>query len=771
MSRFQRGLSGEEWTISEYEIDKDKMRFQEAILTLGNGYLGSRGILEEGYEEGYAGTYIAGIYDKSGGQSFAIVNIPNPLLAEIYVDGKKLCMDEMEVVEHRRILDMKRAVLLRRTIFAMGDRRYEYQSRRFFSLKNMHLGAVSFSLKALDSDAEVVVRCSIDGTVHNGMHAVGGPRKHYAVTQALDLGDGVSYLEAKTNDLGQVIGIATAGGMKSAQHTSDLETRSHIDEHSIASESSFSAKKGVRYDFEGYISIYTSRETESEIRTACLDSIEAARDRGVSRLLRDHVTAWERRWESSDIEIDGDWPLQKALRFDIYHLLAIAPPRDIDVSIPAKALSGEWYQGHVFWDTEIYMLPFFIHTQPQLAKAFLMYRYRRLQQAKNCALNQNYKGALWPWESAESGEDETPESWVNFDGTVLPVYNSKREHHIASDVIYAIYRYYQATGDEDFMLHYGAEMVFETARFWASRVVPDEKSRSYEIREVIGPNEFQVCVDNNSYTNALARWMLRYAAGLFDRLQKKTHSQEGQAVAERIGLTVEEVDTWREIAEGLVFLIGPDGLIEEFEGYFQRKNIIIRGQDEHGMPVWPTEVALADVKETQLIKQGDVVLLLYLLSDEFSLDTKRVNFEYYEPRTTHMSSLSITPYAILANELGYGEKAYRYLHHTTETDLENIHRNTERGVHAAELGGAWQIVIHGFAGLRVKDEVLIINPVLYESWQSMRFRTWFRGRQIEFTISDGQAEASMVKGRKPVDIEIRGQRKVLEPGQTVTAKR
>jgi kojibiose phosphorylase len=320
------------------------------------------------------------------------------------------------------------------------------------------------------------------------------------------------------------------------------------------------------------------------------------------------------------------------------------------------------------------------------------------------------------------------------------------------------------------MLHHGSEMIFETARFWESRVTYNEERKAYEIKLVIGPNEFQEGVDNNSYTNGLTRWMLRYAVELYDWLQK-THPDELGAIVEKIGLTAKEVGTWEEIANQLVLLMSPDGLIEEFEGYFQRENVIISGWDEHGMPAWPTEVALADVKETQLIKQGDVVLLLYLLSDEFSLETKRVNFEYYEPRTTHMSSLSIPPYAILANELGYREKAYRYLHHATESDLENIHRNTERGVHAAELGGAWQIAIHGFAGLKVRDGVLSLNPALHESWQSMRFRTWFRGKQVEFAISQDKTEASMVKGKDPVDIEIYGTRQLLNPGQTVTAKR
>jgi kojibiose phosphorylase len=268
----------------------------------------------------------------------------------------------------------------------------------------------------------------------------------------------------------------------------------------------------------------------------------------------------------------------------------------------------------------------------------------------------------------------------------------------------------------------------------------------------------------------MTRWALRYACELYDGLRKR-HPGRLSAICDKMGLTAEEVDVWREIAERIVFLMGSDGLIEEFEGYFDRRDVTISEWDEHGMPVWPSDVVLADVKETQLIKQADVILLLYLLAEEFSLDTKRVNFDYYEPRTTHMSSLSITSYAILATELGDREKAYRYLHHAASSDLENIHGNTDLGIHAAELGGAWQIAVRGFAGVRVRDGVLSVNPALPQSWESMRLRIWFRGGLIELAMSGESTQATLVRGEEAVDVEIYGQRKVLEPGRIVTVKR
>jgi Trehalose and maltose hydrolases (possible phosphorylases) len=572
----------ENWVVSEHCIDRENLRFQETIFTLGNGYLGARGILEEGYVEGYAGTYIAGVYDRDKGQSFELVNAPNPLSVEIYVNGKKLSMNDMEVIEHHRALDMRKAVLVRHTVFRYAGERYEYESMRFFSLRDMHTGVLTFSFKSLDGDAHVVVRCAIDGATRNEVQAMGSPIKHYIVTHTLDCGNSVLYLESKTNDLGIVIGMASG-----YEVVTDVAVKSCVDGKSAAREFSFNARKGKRYKFNEYISIYTSLDVGDSVKAACLNEVETAREYGIPRLLKRHTRAWNKRWQYSDISIEGDSSAQKALRFDMYHLLIAAPPRDIDVSIAAKALSGEWYKGHIFWDTEIYALPFFIYTQPGVAREFLIYRYRRLNHARDRARAQSYKGALWPWESAASGGDETPQTWVNFDGTVIPVCTPEREHHIAGDVIYGVFLYYQVTGDEDFMLRYGAEMIFETARFWASRVVYDKQSGQYGIGEVIGPNEFQECVNNNSYTNALARWTLRYASELYHYFDKR-HPKELETMARKIGLTDREVDTWKEIAEKIVFLARPDGLIEEFEGYFGRKDVTINEWDENGMPIWPS---------------------------------------------------------------------------------------------------------------------------------------------------------------------------------------
>jgi kojibiose phosphorylase len=404
----------------------------------------------------------------------------------------------------------------------------------------------------------------------------------------------------------------------------------------------------------------------------------------------------------------------------------------------------------------------------------LMYRYRRLDAARENAVHLGYAGALWPWESAASGVDETPDWWVNFDGSKIPVYNKEREHHIAGDVIYALANYHRVTHDEKFMRLYGAEMVFETARFWASRVTLDDDTGMYEIREVIGPNEFQESVDNNAYTNFLARWTLEYAVDLYARAEQEEDEAWGEVIAS-IDLGDAEVETWREVAAKIVFNKGIEGLIEEFDGYFQHEDVVIQEWDEHGMPRWPEEVELEEVKETQLIKQADVVLLLSLFPGAFSDRDKRVNLDYYEPRTTHKSSLSPPSYATLAAQLGEIERAYKYCPPSVFVDLKDVHHNTEKGMHAAAIGGAWQMVVHGFAGIRVEEDGLCISPRLPDDWNRVKLRLWYRDVLLGCSLSSRRVEVTVMEDRRSdgdgVELVIFGEKHFPSRGETVVAER
>jgi kojibiose phosphorylase len=301
------------------------------------------------------------------------------------------------------------------------------------------------------------------------------------------------------------------------------------------------------------------------------------------------------------------------------------------------------------------------------------------------------------------------------------------------------------------MLDYGAELIFETARFWASRVSYNKKLSLYEVKEVTGPDEYHKGVDNNSYTNYLARWNLLYAAELYNKFLEM-HPNRLKKLSKKMDLSQNEVEKWRDIGNKLMFLIGKNGLIEEFQGYLGKRNDIIEQWDGKGMPIYSKDEE--ELKHTQLVKQADVILLLHLFPNDFTADIKKMNFDYYDARTTHLSSLSPCIYAILATELNDIDKAYKYFRYAVNGDLKDYFGNTELGMHAASLGGIWQLVINGFAGVRVKGDILSINPRLPRNWQSLEFKLIWRGNNISFRVSGDKVEIFLSSRNKKIKLPM-----------------
>ncbi|MHA1644219.1 MAG: glycoside hydrolase family 65 protein [Candidatus Freyarchaeota archaeon] len=743
---------GEDWSVAEDGLEKERLPCLETLFTVGNGYVCVRGVLEEGFYGCYPGTYIAGIYDKNTSISWELVNAPNPLGLEIRVDGVALDIDTLGVASHTRSLDLRGAVLWRSTVFVDDEgNRYEYVSRRFFSLVDLHLGVMVVEFRSFDRNCTVTLRKFTDGDTENRVQPSGRPVRHYTVERR-SVRDASSYLEARTLDLGLRIGVAV--GVESED---DVKFKKTTERDRVVHECVFHAEKGRRYRFAFYFAVHTSKETP-DVQKACFNSLKTAVERGWRRLLSSHRRAWEERWRTCDIYVD-DGEVRRALRFNVYHLLISAPPVDMDVSVGAKALTGEWYKGHVFWDAEVYVLPFFIYTQPRIARNLLMYRYRRLDQAREKAKRYGHRGAFWPWESALSGSDVTPKKWINIDGTIIPVYTGEREIHICGAIVYAVWNYYTVTGDLDFMLEAGCEMVFETARFWASRVTPNADGK-YEVKHVIGPNEFQESVDNNAYTNFIASFTLRLGNRLYRWLAVE-HPKTLRRISEKISLSRSEAEEWLEIAENIVFPTGENGLLEEFENYFELRDVTVSEWDDKGKPLWPRDVKLSEVRGTQLVKQADVVMLFHLFPDEFPREQQRVNLEYYANKTVHKSSLSPPSYALAYLNVDMKEEAYRYFQLSLYTDLKNIYGNTQKGIHTATLGGTWQIVVHGFAGVRAKADCLSVNPRLPRKINHIKLRVWYRKTLVEIEVKEGSIRANVVKGKGGVTMELRGVRYTL----------
>jgi kojibiose phosphorylase len=488
---------------------------------------------------------------------------------------------------------------------------------------------------------------------------------------------------------------------------------------------SWEARPGQTARLDRAVVLVTSRDL-ADPPAAAAKRLAGAGALGIRDLVQAHVEAWDRRWQAADVRVEGDPSAQRALRFAGYHLISAANPEDDRVSVGARGLTGEAYRGHVFWDTEIYMLPFYVHTDPPSARALLMYRYHTLDAARRKARVLGYRGALYAWESADTGDEVTPPTAVMPDGRVVPVLTGEQEQHISADVAYAVWQYWRATGDDAFMLAAGVDILVETARFWASRARIEGDGRAH-IRGVIGPDEYHENVDDNAYTNVMAGWNLDRAADAVGIVQR---TREWPRVGARLGLTEHEPDDWRRVAAALVTGFDPDtGLFEQFAGYFSLEDIDVTA---HRRCATPIDVCLGRerIQRSQVIKQADVVALSALLWDEWPRAVHEANFRYYEPRTAHGSSLSPAIYALVAARLGMGAMARDYFHQAGAIDLGNGMSHAAGGVHMAAQGGLWQAAVFGAAGVRSSEEGLVLEPHLLAGWAEMGVPIQWRGRSI-----------------------------------------
>ncbi len=461
------------------------------------------------------------------------------------------------------------------------------------------------------------------------------------------------------------------------------------------------------------VTVFTSRDVANPANAAC-DRLSIAREPGFPALVQAHVEAWLQKWEAAEVRIVGDEQAQRALRFASYHLIAAVNPTDEHVSIGARGLTGEAYRGHVFWDTEIYMLPFYVFTDPPAARALLMYRYHTLDGARRKAKAHGYEGALYAWESADTGDEASPRTVVTPDGRVVTILTGEWEHHISADIAYAVWQYWRVTGDDAFMLAAGAEILLETARFWASRARVDGDGCAH-IRQVIGPDEYHEVVDDNAYTNTMAIFNLERAADTVATLQRDQVA-DWQRLSARLGLTEKEPQMWRALAGKLVTGFDPaTKLFEQFAGYFRLEEVDVAAQRGRAMPI-DAYLGPERLRRSKAIKQADVVALSALLWDKWPVAVHQANFRYYEPRTAHGSSLSPALHALVAARLGDGALAQAYFRQAAEIDLANNMGNAAGGVHMAALGGLWQAAVFGAAGLQARENGIGVDPHLLPGW-------------------------------------------------------
>lgn len=686
------------WILAEQGFTLAREHEVESLFAIGNGYVGSRGSLAEGSALSAPATFVAGIFDSDASSVPALTPTADWTRLSITIDGCPLRLDRGHNLEHRRILDMRQGMFWR-------EWRYEDYAGRITRLRMLRFASLA--------DRHLLGQCA---------------------TITLENFSGKIVIDATlTGPIVQITGTGTTVAMAVADRVTTTSDRWAPSTELIESRQGLELREGETYRFDRIVALHTSRDSADPRDVARTHAERAIKN--VAAVIDEHRDAWLARWRACDFRVLGDPAAQRALRFAIYHLLSAANPQDDRVSIGARGLSGSAYKGHVFWDTDIFMLPFFIFTYPEAARAFVMYRYHTLAAARAKAARLGYQGAFYAWESAASGEDVTPLFAVAPDGQAVRILTGEREQHISADVAFGVWNYWQATSDDRFLINAGAEILIETARFWTSRVERGDDDR-YHIRGVIGPDEYHENVDDNAYTNGLAQWNLEIAAEIA-KLMSERWPKPWQTLSRRLGIEPGESHCWRDTARNLY--TGFDertGLFEQFRGYFELEDIDLTAFASRTAPM---DVLLGRerIRQSQVIKQADVVMLIHLLWDRIPAEVRKANFEYYEPRCAHGSSLSPAIHALVAARLRNVAMAERYFRQAAEIDLADTLGNAAGGIHAGTLGGLWQAAVFGFAGLSFCGERPEHHAKLPCNWGGLSFRFQWHGQWHELSLPEG----------------------------------
>ncbi|MCA0453721.1 MAG: beta-phosphoglucomutase [Chloroflexi bacterium] len=724
------------WQIEEFPFHPERLNHYETLFTIGNGYLATRGSFEEAYKGGISTTMVHGIFDHAEGALVPeLVNAPNWLPINITIDGTPFQLINQNdstlkpkngaVVGYRRILMLDKGILRREVLFrAESGSIVRLVFERFASLHDEHLMVQRLEITAVDGNPQIEIKSSIDSDVSN----VG--IKHWGDIQA-EAGSSYTSVSAKTIQSGY--GIAMASTLRATSNKANVEFTTRNGQPSANTH--FQLQQEDSIEFLKLTSVYTSRDGDNPLQSAVAKLGEAA-SATYESLVTPHINEWATYWKTSDVQIEGDEGSQLAVRFTQYHILIAAPRHDDDVSIGAKTLSGTGYKGHVFWDTELFILPPLSLGQPKLARNLLMYRYHRLAGARNKAKANGYEGAMYPWESTDTGEETTP-SWGDPqpDGSRIRIWTGDSEQHISTDIAYGILQYWRYSGDNNFLQQYGAEIVLDTAVFWGSRV--EWKNERYELSQQIGPDEYHENIDNSVFTNRMTVWHLEQALALLEWL-KTNAPADAERLTTQLDLTPKRLDHWRDVIAKMYIPFDEDKQIHvQFPGFFDLEYIPVPHYEPRTMSV---QAILGHHRsiQTQVIKQADVVMMTALLGDELaSKDVLMNNWNTYYPRTDHGSSLSPAIHAWVAARLGLDDLAYYLFEHAAEIDLKDNKGNVKDGIHGAASGGLWQALVFGFCGLHITpDGNVAVAPRLPKHWKQVSFTIYFKGKEQEFTITN-----------------------------------
>ncbi|MGF7396814.1 glycosyl hydrolase family 65 protein [Thermoanaerobacterium thermosaccharolyticum] len=741
----------EEWKIRENAFDINMNYRNETIFSLGNGYFGMRGTFEEGYtgpdDTTFNATYINGFYEvydikyTEGGYGFpsygeAMVNVADSKIIKLFIDNEPFDILKGNLILYERVLDMKEGFTERKLLWETETgKRIEIIVRRLISFKRQHLGVIVFLFKPINFSGNVKLISEIDGNINYRNES-----EDVRVGSNMQ-GKVMETLESQVDSyLGWIMQSTKRSKLKyvcSFNH--EIKTKNQFKfvnyryEDKVGIEFNIDARKGETFELTKYISYYTSREcAEDCIIDEALKEVENAKRIGVDIIFKEQSDYLNEFWADADVVIDGDISLQQGIRYNEFQLLQSVSKNDI-TNICAKGLTGEGYEGHYFWDSDIYIMPFFLYTKPEIAKNFVMFRYNLLDAARKRAKELGYKGALYPWRTIDG-----PECSSYFPAGTA-------QYHINSDIVLSIKKYVEATLDYDFLFKYGAEVVFETARLWISigSYIP-LKNNKFCINCVTGPDEYTALVDNNAYTNYMAQMNLEYAYFVAKEMIKKA-PDDYKRISEKISLSDDELEEWNIAAQNMYLPYSAElNIIPQDDSFLYKEKLNVKDLESE-KPLLLHRHYL-NIYRYQICKQPDVLLLMYLRRELFSIDEIKRNYDYYEPITTHDSSLSPAIFSILANEVGYYEKAYDYFMMTARMDLDDYNGNVKDGIHTACMAGAWSAIINGFGGMMTYPDGLHFMPNIPVGWRLLSYNVKYKNCKLHVDITQDKISFLLIDG-------------------------
>ncbi len=724
------------WIIRDSSLNQQTLLKNETIFALANGYIGVRGNFEEGYQESIRGAYINGCFDTEkicydekfhGFPEYkqAIVNIQDFQTVYLRADDEMFSIFSGKVLHYERLLDMKNGVCSRRIKWeSPNGKRLQINITRMVSLTVKELFTIDFHVTPLNFSGELrfVSECNADVTNYSdGEDPRISSRKDKSLKLVgADYIDEIAYIETETAHSGIRMGTSFC-------HT--LSGRSHV-QYEISGEtsrvtSSVQVKMGEEVRFVKYVHCVMSQYAEAAKKTAFALS---RRDVGIIDSLYDDQRGFlDKRWRIADVNIDSDDDSDVSLRYGIYQLICHSAQNN--GSIPAKGLTGEGYAGHYFWDTEIFIQPFFALTDAASAKKLLQFRYHCLEEAKhNARLLGHKEGAAYPWRTISGSECST-----FFPGGAA-------QYHINADIVYALASYCQTTGDKAFLLSEGAEIVFETARLWME--LGHFYKDSFRIDTVTGPDEYTCLVNNNYYTNLMAKYNLEWAVRIYERLK----AEGDTSMINSIGLTPAEIKAFRRAYESMYLPYDNElGITPQDDSFLAKKKWDFESTPKEQFPLL-LHVHPMTLYRFQVCKQADVLLAYYLFQKRHSFELMKNSFDYYEKITAHDSSLSTCVFSIIAARLDMTEKAYAYFNSAIRLDMDDTHGNTKDGLHMANLGGSYLCVLGGFAGLIIDEDGVSLSPVLPERWRAYSFRFAYQGSVFEVSVTAQKTLVARISG-------------------------